>query len=123
MGMLQRGSRRSETEALQTVASKYRQTMDKKQKKTFSRREAERLLARGRPALLESRRNERIDVVSRQGKLSLSYAQERLWFLSQLEGVSEAYHLPIALRLRGVDEEALRDAVKSLVARHEALRT
>ena len=33
--------------------------------------------------------------------MPLSYAQQRLWFLAQMEGVSEAYHIPLGLRLRG----------------------
>ena len=54
----------------------------------------------------------------------LSFAQQRLWFLAQMEGVSEAYHIPFGLRLRGeLDEEALRRALDRIVARHEGLRT
>ena len=34
-------------------------------------------------------------------RLPLSFAQQRLWFLAQMEGVSEAYHVPLGLRLRG----------------------
>ena len=65
-----------------------------------------------------------ISVADRSAPLQLSFAQQRLWFLSQLEGVSEAYHIPLALRLRGeLDERALRSALDRLVARHEALRT
>src|SRR5262249_44294287 len=59
----------------------------------------------------------------RDGALPLSFAQQRLWFLSQLEGASGAYHMPLGLRLRGVlDGEALRRALDRIVARHEALR-
>lgn len=57
-------------------------------------------------------------------RLPLSFAQQRLWFLSQMEGVSEAYHIPFALRLKGsLDAAVLRRAVDRIVARHEALRT
>ena len=38
---------------------------------------------------------------SRANGLPLSFAQQRLWFLAQMEGVSEAYHIPFGLRLRG----------------------
>ncbi|MFC7519122.1 phosphopantetheine-binding protein, partial [Herbaspirillum sp. GCM10030257] len=39
-----------------------------------------------------------ITVVSREEPLPLSYAQQRLWFLSQMQGVSQAYHMPMGLR-------------------------
>ena len=54
----------------------------------------------------------------------LSFAQQRLWFLAQMEGVSEAYHIPFGLRLKGdLDRTALRRALDGILARHEALRT
>ncbi|WP_256658338.1 non-ribosomal peptide synthetase [Pseudomonas sp. DG56-2] len=57
-------------------------------------------------------------------KLPLSFAQERQWFLWQMDPTSSAYHVPIALRLHGVlDLEALQRAFDSLVQRHETLRT
>ncbi|HYQ54865.1 MAG TPA: condensation domain-containing protein, partial [Pseudomonas sp.] len=56
--------------------------------------------------------------------LQLSYAQERQWFLWQLDPGSTAYHIPVALRLRGaLDVPALERAFQGVVARHEALRT
>ncbi|NWA41244.1 amino acid adenylation domain-containing protein [Pseudomonas reactans] len=56
--------------------------------------------------------------------LRLSYAQERQWFLWQLEPQSPAYHLPRALRLKGrLDRSALQRSFDSLIARHESLRT
>nr|WP_080758265.1 non-ribosomal peptide synthetase [Pseudomonas lurida] len=56
--------------------------------------------------------------------LRLSYAQERQWFLWQLEPQSPAYHLPRALRLKGrLDRAALQRSFDSLIARHESLRT
>ncbi|MDO3549540.1 non-ribosomal peptide synthetase, partial [Ralstonia pseudosolanacearum] len=65
-----------------------------------------------------------ITVADRSGPLPLSFAQQRLWFLAQMEGGSEAYHIPVGLRLKGeLDEEALRRALDRIVARHEALRT
>ncbi|SDH31993.1 non-ribosomal peptide synthetase [Nitrosomonas sp. Nm132] len=54
----------------------------------------------------------------------LSYAQQRQWFLWQLEPLSTAYHLSGALRLVGkLDIEVLQASFQALVARHEALRT
>ncbi|RAP57228.1 non-ribosomal peptide synthetase [Oleiagrimonas sp. MCCC 1A03011] len=53
-----------------------------------------------------------------------SFAQQRLWFLAQVEGASEAYHLAFGWKLRGaLDAEALRRALDGIVARHESLRT
>ena len=61
---------------------------------------------------------------ARSGRLPLSFAQQRLWFLAQLEGVSESYHVSLGLRLLGdLDPAALRRAVARIVERHEVLRT
>ena len=66
-----------------------------------------------------------IPVIREQlGSLPLSFAQERQWFLWQLEPGSSAAHIPTALRLRGqLDTQALQQAFDALVARHETLRT
>ncbi|HET8892158.1 MAG TPA: condensation domain-containing protein, partial [Candidatus Angelobacter sp.] len=54
----------------------------------------------------------------------LSYAQQRLWFVQQLEPASAAYSIPCALRLEGVlDRPALRRSLNEIVRRHESLRT
>lgn len=54
----------------------------------------------------------------------LSYAQQRMWFLWQLEPTSAAYNLPMAVRLDGeLQVEALEQAFSRLAARHECLRT
>jgi amino acid adenylation domain-containing protein len=62
--------------------------------------------------------------VERAGPLALSFAQQRLWFIEQMEGVGATYHIPMPLRLRGeLDRGALVRALDRIVARHEALRT
>ncbi len=59
----------------------------------------------------------------RRDALPLSFAQQRLWLLAQM-GASHAYHIFYGWRLQGqLDRVALRKALDSIVARHEALRT
>ncbi|MGF6737219.1 amino acid adenylation domain-containing protein [Paraburkholderia atlantica] len=65
-----------------------------------------------------------IVAVSRHEPLELSFAQQRLWFLAQLGEGSTHYHVPLALRLRGVlDRSAWQRSLDRLFARHEALRS
>jgi hypothetical protein len=62
--------------------------------------------------------------VSREASLQLSFAQQRLWFLAQLDGVSATYHIALRIRMRGaLDRVAWRRSLDRLVARHEALRS
>jgi Condensation domain len=65
-----------------------------------------------------------ITAAERSERLALSFAQQRLWFLAQMEGGSEAYHIPFGLSLEGkLDRVALRRTLDRIVERQEALRT
>ncbi len=88
----------------------------------FEARDADDLAARimagdapSAPPLVPAGRPERIP---------LSFAQERLWFLQQLDPASSAYHIPLALDLQGpLRQGALTHALAEVLGRHEALRT
>ena len=67
---------------------------------------------------------EPIRSVPRDGDLPLSFAQQRLWFLDQLEGQSASYNMPGALCLTGsLNVKALEMSLKEIIKRHEILRT
>ncbi|TQF71321.1 non-ribosomal peptide synthetase [Pseudoalteromonas luteoviolacea] len=67
------------------------------------------------PALVKTVRDE---------PLPLSFAQQRLWLLDKIEGGSAHYNMPGAMRLRGaLNIEALKQALDTIVERHESLRT
>lgn len=54
----------------------------------------------------------------------MSFAQQRLWFLAQLEPESTAYNIPAAVQIKGpLEYGVLKQSFNTLVARHELLRT
>ncbi|MFP5285192.1 MAG: amino acid adenylation domain-containing protein, partial [Thermoanaerobaculia bacterium] len=60
----------------------------------------------------------------RPAEIPLSYAQERLWFIEQLERDHAMYNLPAAIRLRGgLRADVLEACLREIARRHEALRT
>ena len=62
--------------------------------------------------------------VERTDTLPLSFAQQRLWFLDQLESNSPLYNIPRAVRIAGpLNIDALQSSLDTIVVRHEALRT
>ncbi len=82
------------------------------------------------PTLTQLRTNDRglslppIQPRTEREQLPLSWAQERLWFLNQLEGSSATYNMPGAIRITGnLDINALQQALSEIVRRHEILRT
>jgi len=65
-----------------------------------------------------------ITAVRRDGRLPLSFAQERLWFMDQLMPGHAFYNVPLAVRLHGaLNLAALDESVAEIVRRHEILRT
>jgi len=67
--------------------------------------------------------NESIQPISREHNLPLSFGQQRLWFLDQLENGGYTYNMPAAMTLHGhLSKTALQQALVALLTRHEVLR-
>src|SRR6185312_12305893 len=66
-----------------------------------------------------------VERLSERGQLELSFAQQRLWFLEQLEGQGSGRHnMTVAVGLEGdLDQQALERSLNEVVLRHEVLRT
>src|SRR6266850_6498994 len=90
-------------------------------------------LMRARKGLLEKRLRDALKAPAKSasiprrpdvGSAPLSFAQQRLWFIDQLEPGSPAYHVATSLRLAGpLDVEALQRSLQTVVERHEILHT
>jgi len=92
----------------------------------LSNAERERLLMLARSRLTRQVATaSSIQPADRSQPLPLSWAQQRLWFLDQLDPTAgSAYHMPLALRLSGqLDRAALQATLNRVVDRHESLRT
>ncbi|MCA1453647.1 amino acid adenylation domain-containing protein [Bradyrhizobium sp. BRP22] len=82
------------------------------------------LLAKDRSRNAGKRESSAIPTASRDGALALSFAQQRLWLLAQLDGATSNYHIRGMLRLSGtLDVAAWRRSLDRLFARHESLRS
>ncbi|MGB8954343.1 MAG: amino acid adenylation domain-containing protein, partial [Tumebacillaceae bacterium] len=65
-----------------------------------------------------------ITPIPRDQELPLSFAQERIWFMKQLDPDSSAYHIPAAVRLKGkLSVQLVERSFQEIVRRHEVLRT
>ncbi|MEM7714779.1 MAG: amino acid adenylation domain-containing protein, partial [Cyanobacteria bacterium P01_A01_bin.68] len=65
-----------------------------------------------------------IEKIERQDKLPISFAQQRQWFLSQLEPESPFYNIPAAIKINGeLDILILERSFQEILNRHEVLRT
>ena len=59
-----------------------------------------------------------------QSHYPLSFSQQRLWFIDQMNGNSSEYNMPVALRVKGtIDTHAVVEAFTQIIQRHEVLRT
>jgi amino acid adenylation domain-containing protein len=68
--------------------------------------------------------NQRIQPANRDGIIPLSFAQQRLWFLEQLQSGSATYNIPTGMRLKGkLNVPVLLLSINEIIRRHEVLRT
>ncbi|MDE1482946.1 non-ribosomal peptide synthetase [Xenorhabdus bovienii] len=89
--------------------------------------ERKRLLELAKAAKLTRQQTQKTEIHAqpRDGNVPLSWAQQRLWFLTQLDPAAQtAYHMSAGLNLQGhLNQNALKAALDQIVARHEILRT
>lgn len=76
----------------------------------------------GRPA--SASRLPPIERATKRQKTALSFMQQRLWFIEQMEGPSPTYHMPIVLRLSSeYTPERIQEALQRILSRHESIRS
>jgi amino acid adenylation domain-containing protein len=95
-------------------------------KSIFEEPTVERLARKIEEAIRVGKKIEAIPLIriSREEKLPLSFAQQRLWFLEQLEPGKALYNCTGALRMEGgLNLDALEKVINEIVRRHEALRS
>ena len=111
-----------QNERLRCSAPKEALTPDIKAELAARKAEILAFISQANQALQSS--SESIQPVPRQGNIPLSFAQQRLWFFSQLEPDSSAYNIPAAVRLTGkLNVDALSKSINEIIRRHEILRT
>lgn len=90
----------------------------------IAQRKAEIIAFLNQANLVSTSQPQTIPPASRAGNLPLSFAQQRLWFLDQMEPGNPLYNLPGAVRLKGsLNVAALEESFNEIVRRHETLRT
>jgi amino acid adenylation domain-containing protein len=111
-----------DNERLRCSAPKSALTPDIKTELAARKLEILAFISQANQALKSS--SESIQPAPREGYIPLSFAQQRLWFFSQLEPNSSAYNIPAAVRLTGnLDIAALSKSIAEIIQRHEILRT
>jgi amino acid adenylation domain-containing protein len=69
-------------------------------------------------------RTDKIPTRSGAGEAVLSYAQQQIWVIDQMQPGNPAYNVPVAYRIKGrLDVKALGDSFNEIISRHEILRT
>src|SRR6185295_7975363 len=100
--------------------------MQKGSNSAFTASERQRLLAMAKAGKARRTTDTRPPIarVERDRPLPLSFGQQRLLFLSQMEGLDATYHIPFSIGFLGIpDRAALGRSLDRIVERHESLRT
>jgi amino acid adenylation domain-containing protein len=99
-------------------------SLPKKQEDELSRKKKALFTALLRERGISKAAGEKISKRNANRDIPLSFAQQRLWFINQLEPESAAYNVPAGIRLEGkLDVKALERSLQEIVRRHEVLRT